>query len=1217
MRRVFAIVSCLLSVTCVAQSQDTVQSRIILIGDAGAFVKGTNGRHPVTDAVKKFGKLDNKTTVVYLGDNLYKEGLPDDQTLTYAQAKAVLDSQISVTRGTQAKMVFIPGNHDWNNGGPHGYESIVRQQQYIDVLSNANVRFLPTEGCPGPVEVPVSKDVALIVMDSQWWLHEGDKPGVESDCPQKTKDEVLAELEDLLTKNANKLVIFACHHPFKTYGIHGGYFTLKQHLFPFTDLRPNLYIPLPLIGSIYPITRGIFGTIQDLKHPEYQSMVNSIQKVLKNHPNVIHTAGHEHSMQLIQDSSFYIVSGTGCKETRVSKGDNALYVEDKLGFAELEISNNRNVNVTFYTVNHDSATIKQTYTRNLFNFTPAVKVIKDTVTKATVVETPFKDKVVAAPNITYQQVKGLKRWLMGDNYRKDWSVPVELKVFNLNKEKGGFTVVRLGGGKATKSLTLKDNQGREWVLRTINKDPSKAIPENFHNSIAESIAQDFTSGSYPYAAQIVPPLSKAINVNVAQPELFFVPDDPAFGIYRQIFANQIVMLERRDPTQDDSDTKSSFKVFEKLLEDNDNHVDQVTALRARMLDILIADWDRHLDQWKFGVNDTGKGKLYYPIPRDRDQAFFYSDGAAVKSLSTSLLPFFKGFRKNIPKVHWLAWSGRHFDRLFLNQLEMSDWEREIKTIQASLTDAVIDSAVKKVPAEVYNISGPLLAQKLKDRRNALPEAGREYYEFMTKQVNVLGSNKKEYFKVTGEGRNLRVKVYKRNEKSDSAALMYERVFTPRETDEVHLYGFNGNDIFEIDDNARSNVRVRIIGGKGDDTFNVRGSVRNFIYDVNYDSNYVINSNRSRVTINADPLNNQYEMTGFEYNRNTFPTIHAGYNIEDKLMLGVGFSRRVYGFRKDPYASYQRLTTLYAVNRSAFKVRYQGEFNEVLGKYDIVLDGQITEPVLNNFFGLGNNTQFINSRDYYRVRFKYASADVLLRKRPVSFWHLTLGPSIFHYWNRLEDNEDKILARPSLIGLDSLSVYSTKTYGGLKAGMLIDYLDNAFLPRRGLYWYSEFGAYKGLNDHSNSITRIQTDMTVYGTVAHPDVITSILKIGAGHIFNKNFEYFQAMTLGQNNFLRGFRKNRFAGRSLAYGSLEARVKLFGSKSYVFPGDIGILGFAEAGRVWMPGEESRQWHTSYGTGIYYTPFNIIIFSGTVAFSREETLFNLSIGSRINLTF
>ena len=109
----------------------------------------------------------------------------------------------------------------------------------------------------------------------------------------------------------------------------------------------------------------------------------------------------------------------------------------------------------------------------------------------------------------------------------------------------------------------------------------------------------------------------------------------------------------------------------------------------------------------------------------------------------------------------------------------------------------------------------------------------------------------------------------------------------------------------------------------------------------------------------------------------------------------------------------------------------------------------------------------------------------------------------------------------------------------------------------------------------------------------------------------------MTLGANNYLRGFRKNRFAGNSLAYGSLEFRIKLFDSKSYVFPGQVGLVAFNDIGRVWLKGEDSHKWHYAYGGGFYYVPYNMVLVSATVALSREESLVNFTLGTKLNLTF
>jgi hypothetical protein len=278
--------------------------------------------------------------------------LPDDQYANYPQVRAILDSQLSIAEGTAAKIYMIPGNHDWENGRVTGYNAILREQLYVDlVLRKPNVKFYPEGGCPGPVEVSLGPDVTAVFFDSQWWLHPFDKPGIESDCDFKTKEEVLTQLDDIFSRNAKKLVIFACHHTFKSFSPHAGFYTFRQYMFPFTDMNPNLYIPLPIIGSVYPITRGVFGTPQDLKHPNYANMINQIQNVAKPYKNIIFAAGHEHSLQLIKDSSYnYIVSGSGSKTTRVFKGRHSLFASSTTGFSVMEVSKNKNVRVTFYTV---------------------------------------------------------------------------------------------------------------------------------------------------------------------------------------------------------------------------------------------------------------------------------------------------------------------------------------------------------------------------------------------------------------------------------------------------------------------------------------------------------------------------------------------------------------------------------------------------------------------------------------------------------------------------------------------------------------------------------------------------------------------------------------------------------------------------------------------------------------------------------------------------
>src|SRR5215212_7769430 len=107
-------------------AQDSLQATIVVIGDAGKL--NNEGRHPVVAGVKKLIPMTEKTTILFIGDNLYKTGLPDNSLPTYEIAKAPLDSQIHIAGTSKTKIYFVPGNHDWANGGSYGYQSILRVQ---------------------------------------------------------------------------------------------------------------------------------------------------------------------------------------------------------------------------------------------------------------------------------------------------------------------------------------------------------------------------------------------------------------------------------------------------------------------------------------------------------------------------------------------------------------------------------------------------------------------------------------------------------------------------------------------------------------------------------------------------------------------------------------------------------------------------------------------------------------------------------------------------------------------------------------------------------------------------------------------------------------------------------------------------------------------------------------------------------------------------------
>lgn len=1212
MKKLILLVTASMIQLALQAQADSIATRIVLIGDAGALV---NGKQPVVDAVKKHIPLDKKTTVLYLGDNLYKDGLPDEQMLTYQQAKVQLDSQLLIAKNTGASVYMIPGNHDWNNGSPNGWNAVVREQQYASSLGDPNIHYYPQDGCPGPVTVELTKDVIMVLFDSQWWIHPSVKPDIESDCANKTREDVLNDLAEIVEKNGEKLILFAAHHPFRSNGIHGGFFTLKQHIFPFTDLRKYLYIPLPLIGSAYPLARSVFGTPQDLKHPEYDGMVNSIEGVLKKHPNVIFLHGHEHNLQELKDTShYYIVSGAGCKTTRVSNSKTSTFTSSKLGFAVLEVTHNKNVYSQFYEVEPDS--VSMAHKGALLNYTVEKKVETDSGT-AKVIYYDGPDSVLVLASELYKDPKPMRRWMLGTNYRQEWETPVKMKVFNIRQDPRKFDIESMGGGKQTKSLNLVAANGTEYKLRTIDKDPGKAIPENLRGTFGEDIVQDMISASHPYAPLTIPPLAKAIGVVVAEPELYYIPKQSWLGQYSGVMSDKVAFLERTNPLDKIDDDKSTAKVITKIIEEPENSINQETTLKARLLDMLVADWDRHFDQWKWVK--TGDD-VYHPIPRDRDIAMFKSDGVLPWYLSRKRMPFLKGFIEKMPKVEYLGSSAKDFDRIFLNQLDRTQWDSLSKYVQQRVSNALIDTAVGKLPDETEAIGGAQMKKTLQSRRDILHEKALQYYDFLASTVNVLGTNRKETIHIEEADGKVKVNVYHTREDGDTIYTTYSRVFDPKETSDIRIYGFNGDDIFLVDPEVKSKISFRLIGGRGVDSFDVKGKSRVFIYDFRPEGNRVLDDGNVKLRLSDDPAVNSFNAVEFKYPVTRFPRIQLGYNIEDGFMVGTGLWLQRHGFRKEPYKYDQKFRFLYAPANGAYQMNYRGSFIDVFKYADLVIEGDYVHPTLNNFFGLGNNTVFDKDlgRRYYRTRYNMVSGNVYYRRKFFgNLMQVMVGPTFNHYWINQADNEGKILEHPANAGLDSLRLHSNKAYAGGTLRLIVNNVNSELFPTRGIDWVSEFTTQLGMSAQSLNYSALRSDMTLYTSVRRNPRVVGVLRMGAGKILSDNYEFFQAMSLGAHNYLRGYRKNRFAGDGYFQGGMEMRVRVANVKSYLLPGTLGLIGFSEIGRVWYNGEQSKRWHLSYGGGLYFLPFDMIMVSALVGLSKEDLMFNMSIGTKLNFTF
>jgi hypothetical protein len=1189
----------LLSLSCPAQT-DSVRQRIFLIGDAGELI---GGKHPVMDWLSKnVDWNDEKNVAVFLGDNIYPLGLPMEGEPTYEESKRILDYQINLVKGKKGRAFFVPGNHDWKNGKLGGWQQVMNQVNYINGLEQPNIIAQPTDGCPGPIAYDLSDRVAVIVMDSQWFLYLHEKPGPGSNCSSKTIDEFATELRELLATRQNQLVILAMHHPMYSYGVHGGDYTWKEHLFPLTALNKNLWVPLPLLGSVYPIARGVFGNIQDVKHPLYQTMVNMIEPIIKEHPNVVPVAGHDHSLQLImKDSLYYIVSGSGANLSRVkeAKQGKLLFRDLNFGFSMMEVYKSGKTTTKFYNIqspNLQSPTF--TYDLKQIDTLPAV-VSRDSIPV-------LADSVVLAANTQLKESR-FRNFMLGRNYRDEWTTPVKVKVLDLGTEQGGLTPEKQGGGKQTRSLRVTDKKGGEWALRSVQKYPEAAIPPDLRSPLAKQIVEQGISASYPYAALSTGVLAQAAGVPTLERKLVYIPDDPRLGRFREEFKNTLAILERREP-EGIKKTYNTEELVLRLAKDNDDHVDQLSVLKARLLDNFYMDLDRHEDQWRWATRDTGKGKIYYVIPRDQDQAFYVNQGLIPKlARKPWFVPELQGFRAEAKNIKTFNRAARNFDRFFLNELDRDVWEKTIDTFLASMTDEVIDRAMSQQPVEVRDFNSDKIAGILKERRKYFKEDMMEYYEFISKEVNVVGSNQRELFTIDKkENGDVHVTVHKIDKDGKTSSKIYDRLMNGPLTDELRIFGLEDADSFVVR-GGDSPVKIRIVGGPGEDDFLNEGDAgRVLIYDVTFEKNEMHgNSGQFRDMRSADPQVNLYNRLSYKYNFIN-PGVSIGYNVDDGIALGYGIEITRQGFRKEPYGMKHYLFGRRALQTSSLRFRYEGDFVKAIGNSDLILRADIKAPInVTNFFGIGNNTPYDQTRpegeQYYRVRYSIADASALIRKQLQSWMRVSYGAGFQSFRLNPEQNKGRYVLEDPNSGVPVADLNDRKTFIGPQFLMDIDSRNNRAVPTRGFVMNAGGRSLFGLNPGSHNLTQLSADMKLYASFEPQARLVYALRFGVGHNIG-HYEFPQAMYLSGTENLRGYRRDRFAGRTMFFNNAEIRLKIADFNTFLFPGQIGLLVFNDVGRVWVDGEESSDWHVGNGGGIWIAPIKRFVIAAMFTRSKEE---------------
>ena len=418
------------------------------------------------------------------------------------------------------------------------------------------------------------------------------------------------------------------------------------------------------------------------------------------------------------------------------------------------------------------------------------------------------------------------RHLWGEHYRRLWAAPVSAPVLQLGAAE--LKPVRRGGSFQTTSLHLATPDGRAFVLRSVDKNLSQSLPDARLRHWLGPVLRDQTCAAPPYGAAVVAALAEATGVYHTNPRLVYLQPDAALGLFGGQVPAALYLLEEY-PTRDQRHAPSfggaglvvgSAAMLQAVHAQPGAAVAARAYLRARLLDMLVGDWSRRADQWRWGQFRAGSRTEYRPIPRDRDQAFFrFDDGWLTRGLSW-VRPRYQSFAPTLEPsaVEALTVTARPLDQTALALLPEAVFQAEADSLVGRLPDAVLRQALQTAPPEVRAQLTQALLPPLQARRAALLAAASRFWQVLQAEAVVTGTDAAERFVLTaaGPGR-VQLQVWGRRPGSPDS-LRGEQTYDVRRTARLRLYGLGGNDEFELRGLLTPGFAVWLDGGRGTNTF---------------------------------------------------------------------------------------------------------------------------------------------------------------------------------------------------------------------------------------------------------------------------------------------------------------------------------------------------------------------------------------------------------------
>lgn len=261
--------------------------------------------------------------LVLLGDNMYPKGIPPAHDPDFPEMAARLRGILTHSlEFFTAPIYILPGNHDYNRGHSRGIHHWQSQQQWLKSFFGQET-VVTQDGSPLLYKTDT---VSFILLDTQFYL----QPDLRNQ--EKHLEQLTHHLDQLLKACVGTPTVLCGHHPIYSRAMHGGKFSLREHLFPLSMMKRKLLVPLPGLGSALALGRRTLGAREDIRHPRYRRLRKTLQMLFSGYNNLVYVAGHDHNLQHYGlFGNHFLISGSASKTAYVRAGGRADFVSRSLG----------------------------------------------------------------------------------------------------------------------------------------------------------------------------------------------------------------------------------------------------------------------------------------------------------------------------------------------------------------------------------------------------------------------------------------------------------------------------------------------------------------------------------------------------------------------------------------------------------------------------------------------------------------------------------------------------------------------------------------------------------------------------------------------------------------------------------------------------------------------------------------------------------------------